>query len=249
MKRNFEKNTLSEFQKFLSQLLPQSSFIWEDVPQEKEPPDWYLTIDGKLYAVEATTIVVDLEISPNMKIPEPKVTNTLVRFVKEVEDQAKYRKILKGCYLIALSPIANLSEHHDKLMEELLNYIQKTKNEIQLEKHKPFSNNQISIQKVDCDNDRVGHMVFLGVKSDRDSQDELESKIHEALKSKTNKLKGISNPKILLLFDDFHYSHISDWLSAIANCDYKKNFECIVQIDPPNNNRILWTSNLNWKIG
>jgi len=57
MKSISEDYCKEAFNKYLETQLPLLALSWFPVPLAEEPPDYYLHIDGKKYAVEMTTLM------------------------------------------------------------------------------------------------------------------------------------------------------------------------------------------------
>ena len=249
MKRSHEEITRVEFDKIVKSIFPNSAIVWEDVPQHLEPPDWYLTLDNARYAVEATTIVDFLSITPTSKLSAPSVSASLSAFIKEVEKLAKDQDILSGAYIVTLCPIPNFAENRDKLRDDLLGYVRQTKTLPAAEEYilGYVREQSISIKKIHDDKDYVSAGISMGVKWEGESQKDLLGYVSNTLAEKVYKLRAISEPIILLLLDDFHYSFVADWSSAISLCPDKSRFCCICRIAPPDHNTILWANSSEWK--
>jgi hypothetical protein len=251
MKRPNEEATRAEFQRILSQNFPNAKISWEDVPQKREPPDWYVTLDDAQFAVEATTIYDFLTVTASTKMSAALVSAALQSFIKkDVEQQGRAAGILRGTYNVTLAPIPNLSEHRAELARRFLEYIEQTKND---EKADLYSlgyvqNSQITIQKIHCQKDSVMAGILMGVKWEGEAQEDLKDGLSKALADKNYKLRNVSAPKILLLEDNFIYSFMAEWASAISQCDDKTSFECILRIASPDKNQVLWAKSARWNL-
>jgi len=62
MKRPHEIMSNDSFALWLASRFPREPVGWVDVPQQNEPPDWYINIGSKTFAGEATSMVESLEI-------------------------------------------------------------------------------------------------------------------------------------------------------------------------------------------
>jgi hypothetical protein len=249
MKRTYEEITRIEFDKVAKSTFPNASLVWDEVPQHLEPPDWYLTLGNIRYAVEATTVVDFLSITPDSKLSAVNVSSTLFAFIKDVEKSAKDQEILSGAYIVTLCPIPNFSQNRKKLCDDLLDYIRQTKS---LPSAPEFTlgyvrQQRVSIKKEHNNKDYVSAGLSMGVKWEGDAQEDLLQSISNALAEKVYKLRAVSQPIILLLLDEFHYSFMADWTSIISSCSDRVHFCCICRILPPDNSVILWANSPEWK--
>jgi hypothetical protein len=248
MKRSYEEITKVEFDKLVKTIFPNASLVWEDVPQNLEPPDWYLTANNIRHAVEATSVVDLLSITPDSKLSAINVSATLSEFINDVEKSAKDQGILSGAYTITLCPIPNLSENRKILTDKFLNYISQTKS---LQSAAEYTlgyvrQHRVSIKKEHNDKDYVAAGISMGVKWDGEAQEDLSQLVSNAVSAKVHKLRSVSEPIILLILDEYHYSSLADWINVISSCLDRFHFYCICRIAPPDGNAILWAQDLAW---
>jgi hypothetical protein len=212
MKRHHEDLTRVEFDKIAKAIFHNVALVWEDVLQYLEPPDWYLTIGDARYAVEATTIVDFLQITPTSKLPAANVSQTMHAFVDEVEKLAKDQQLLSGAYIVTLCPIPNFAENRNELRDKLLGYISETKPLSSADEYTLgyVREHRVSIKKIHDTKDYVSAGISLGVKWEGESQKDLLESVSKALADKAHKLRSVANPIILLLLDDSHYSFMAD---------------------------------------
>jgi|SRR5215207_4054752 len=249
MKRPYEEITRVEFDRLAKSIFPNASLVWEDVPRNLEPPDWYLTLNKIRYAVEATSVVDLLSITTEKKLPATNVSATLFALIKDVEKAAKAQGILSGAYSVNLCPIPNFSENRQILFDKMLAYIRQTK----ILQYAPSQTlgyvryQRISITKVHNDKDGVFSGISLGVKRDGEPQAELIQLVSKALTEKMHKLRMISEPIILLLLDEYHYSFVADWTGVIEACSDRFHFCCICRISLPDESTVLWAKSEEWR--
>jgi hypothetical protein len=249
MKRSYEENTRIEFDRLMRTIFPDASIVWEDVPEHVDPPDWYLELDNIRYAVEATSIVGLLPITLNRKIPTTNVSMTLYTFIKNVEKSARDQEILSGAYVVMLGPMPNFSENREKLSNDLLTYIRETRSfesasvcTLGFVRHQ-----RIWIKKEHNNKNYVTAAISMGGMRGADAQEELSQLVSRTLSQKTHKLRRVSEPIILLVLDEYHYSFLADWTKVISACPDRFHFYCICRISPADGNSILWTKTSGWK--
>lgn len=158
MKQLHEETSKIEFDKYIRIIFPFSQPVWEEV--ENDPPDWFLTIDNTLYAVEATTIVELLGLKNNT-LSSFSVSASLHNFVKSIESLAVKKGILNGTYIIKLCPIPNFSQHQRQLCKFFLNYIRNTRELPEAdEKFDGYvGRNRISIRKLNNNENYVNELA------------------------------------------------------------------------------------------
>jgi hypothetical protein len=243
MKRRHELICREGFDNYLSSRYPQLDRKWEE--PEIDPPDWYIYIGDYLYAVEATSITEYMSVGQGDPVPSPAVMTSLTEFVDEIEQEAIDQGILSGAYLISLAPIPNLRKHKKELISRFLDYISNTKDVPSAPEHSlgKIHNNRVSIVKMHNRSSFITEMISGGVKSGHDAQVELEAYLADAIATKQHKLQGIGDPLVLLILDAYHYSHLSDWSSAIATISGKQAFQAIVRVSSTSEANVIWPPN------
>ena len=248
MKRPYEEITKVEFDRLAKSTFPNASLVWDEVPQHLEPPDWYLTLNDIRYAVEATSVVDFLAITPESKLSALNVSTTLFAFIKDVEKSAKDQGILSCAYIVTLCPIPNFSQNRENLSDKLLNYIRQTKSLQSADEYTLgyVRQQRVSIKKEHNNKDYVSAGLSMGVKWEGEAQEHLSQLVSTALSEKLHKLRAVSEPIILLLLDEYHYSFMADWTSVIVSCPDRFRFCCICRILPPDGSIIIWAKSAEW---
>jgi hypothetical protein len=249
MKRKYEEITKIEFDRLVKSIFPNASLVWHDVPQHIEPPDWYLTLDKNLYAVEATSVVDFLSFTFENRLSVINISTTLFAFIKEIEKSAKEEGILSGAYIVSLCPIPNFSANRKAIASHLLNYIRQTKTLQSAPEHTLgyVRHQRLSIIKEHDNKDYVYAAISMGAKWEGEAQQALLQSVSKAISEKAHKLRNVSEPFILLLLDGFQYSFMTDWTSVIASCPDRFHFSCICRISPPDSSVIVWAKSAEWK--
>ena len=245
MKQPHEERCKVEFDKLARNIFPHSQLVWEEV--KDDPPDWFLTIDSVRYAVEATTIV-ELLASTDYELSSVDVSASLHGFVKSIEKSAIKENILNGAYLITLCPIPNFAQNRRKLHNDLMDYIRNTRDLPNADEYTLgyVGHQRISIKKISGNKNDVTEGIFFGDKLEVDAQKDLAQFISQALSQKADKLRRITDPIILLLMDEYQYSFIADWNSAVNSCENRVQFDVICRVTPNEPSTILWSRSPNW---
>src|SRR4030042_4903594 len=104
MKSESEEFCKSCFDKYLRELLPDSNFIWTEVEQKQEPPEFYLSVDEVKYAVEVTRLILKADVGTKDALPIGIVRDLLRKFIiDDVETIALQNHFLSGSYLVNFS--------------------------------------------------------------------------------------------------------------------------------------------------
>jgi len=207
-KSKVEEFCKAQFDEFIKSSLEPNSIYWEDVPQKEEPPDYYLYLDNRKYAVEVTTLMEKKSVG-EAELPLFAILGTLSRIVKDIERRALFQGILKGAYIIDFSlPITDLSRIRERLKKELLEYIKTTKSKTSAPEKTIFKHNRqrCTIEKKHDKKDYVGMMGPHDAKWERDIIIEACGLIQERINEKFRLLSGIQNKKILLLYNAYGFA-------------------------------------------
>ncbi len=110
-----------EFDRWLKDQLPGTSISWAD---GSEPPDFWLSLNGRKYAVEVTRILCE---------DDRAVTASLWGVVADTEDEARKAGKLSGTYVVEFAgPIKTFPKWRDELKARILDYAKWTAS---LQKH------------------------------------------------------------------------------------------------------------------
>lgn len=241
MKRRHELTTQQCFDKYLEVNYPGIARNWEE--PEIDPPDWFLTLGNKRFAVEATSITDLINIGHSI-VPSPAINFALSDFVDELETRAKERGILSGGYFVALAPIPNLHEHKEELLSRFLQYIEDTQNDSSPEELSLgyIRHNNISISKFNSERNYIGEAIQFDAKWEGEAQDELNEYLKHSLDTKKSKLEQINEPIVLLILDAYHHSDITSWKDAINSIPSRNSYALIARINPPDDVTIIWST-------
>ena len=112
------------FDRYLTSRFKSSIIEWSD---GAEPPDFYLTLDAKRYAVEVTALIEQIKLGPE-EVSINSISNSLWRMVDEAEREAAIRGALNGCYIVyLLEPIEKLAKRKSLIIQWILDYVVATK--------------------------------------------------------------------------------------------------------------------------
>jgi len=246
MKRGDEEFCRSEFDKFLSRFTDQIQ--WEGVEQANEPPNYYLELNHRRFAVEVTSLHEVVDIAPNPLTATGFVAASK-RFVEMIEQVAHNQGILHGAYVITIKPLNNFAQIKELIMERILDYLRATKSLSSAREQIVFEQNHhtFSIQKMHDGTNYVTFGIPLDAKWEGESIKELQESLESVLAEKKGKLIRLGEPKILLLLDSYHYLPSSEWKDCLSGISILSDFHTVFLASTEGSN-LLYSENKNWVI-
>lgn len=252
MKREDEEYCKTQFDIFLKKFLNSPETEWEEVPQKKEPPDYYLQLDSTRFAVEVTTLLEKIPVGDASPVGAAAVYKTLQDFVGGVETAAKTSGNLRGEYVLYLTPIDNFSYLRNEIQEGLLEYIRDTRN-LEMASWKVVFREIVlphqqlcQIQKVGSKPDKVYVSVAGIPKSGADIIRDLCFLLNERLDKKVKLLKKIGEPKILLLLDEYVFSDPEDYKACLDQIPSLDSFHTLFVVQDRRNSFLLNSQHDDW---
>lgn len=220
---------------------------WDTVPQQFEPPDYYLTIEGNRYAVEVTGITDKIDLNGET-YESLCVSNSLHRFVDEIEKEAKSKGILAGTYVIGLSPLSDFRVRREEIRLKLLEYIEITQNMRKAKSEKVVDNGfeRINIEKLDISENTIEPVMSYTPKWKGESIEELRYALNHSLNIKSQKLSKIYDPIILIFLDSFIYLDVPDWENIIEQLEISSKFHTICLVSQRDHLSILMSKEKTW---
>ena len=208
MKSKTEELCRSKFDEFMRAISESSSIRWQGVAQRDEPPDYYLYLNGAKYAVEVTSLMEKSEVG-NLELPQIAVVASLWQLVDEVETTARRNDFLNGAYVVSFSgPLADFRKIRGRLFDNLLTYVKATRNLSTAPEQVVFQQGiqACTIQKHHDQKSYIGKVPPSRVKWEAEIAEEICALLEERVNAKHHKLREISDPKILLLYDAYHFA-------------------------------------------
>jgi len=246
MKREDEEFARSEFDRFLRGRTGDEKPVWDEVAQAEEPPDFYLSLGAKRYAVEVTGILSQTELGAG-RVPQIGVVVSSRRFVQRIERQTRCDGSLSGAYTVTVRPIENFNDRATELEEAIANYIRKNKDA----ESAPAENlgrqrlDSWRIHKVHSQSDNLYFVFLPSAKFEGEIVKELRSLITDRIAEKREKLKLIDNPKILLLVDRYSWADSEIWFKS-APTSYKE-FHTLFTAAHERSSFVLHTEEPKWR--
>jgi len=214
MERKSEIICREGFSRFLLKTLDSKDIHWERV--EDDPPDYLLTLfRQRLFAVEVTEAkIYRKSIMDKEQVQEEKRFRSYhIRYVEQIEQEAKENGILRGAYFIEFKfPLFKSSKYRNflsDLKKDCFQYIRETRHLNYAAKKELFLGNRwiSSIEKVHQNKDII--YPTFGMRSARlqspQNMQIVKNFLQGAINDKIRKLekRSIKEPKILLLYDSY----------------------------------------------
>lgn len=251
MKRKDEEFCKLRFHQYILGMYPAETIRWEDVPSKEEPPDFYLYLNGIKYAVEVTDMIEKIDVGTARTIPRNIVNLTYVNFVKKIEKEARENGWLSGTYTILFHRvIKNFGAIEDEIREQLLYYIQNTK-ELESAQALEFFRGYGRVCSINKSNN-TKNIIYPGLpasskwegQSTKDSQILLE----ERLKDKVLKLRDLSMQVILLIYDtNGYFPNNKAFLEAVPQLSETSRFHTVFIVSSNFGDFLLCSKIGEWK--
>ena len=252
-KRDDEELCRAVFDTYLLTLFASEEIIWTPVEQQDEPPDFYLELAGENYAVEVTSLIEKMRMGGGIERPFFSTLFPLKELIDGVSIRALQDNNLKGGYIVVFKePFDNFGKIKSKLEEGLLAYILKTKDEVSDSEETIYSkfNRVCTIEKVHNEVRMLWNRGGINI-------DGMESDIcrlaKEAIQEKAHRLRNISLPKIILLYDLYGFSeyNLSNPLirkrCAKALANQCRSFKAIFVIRDDRKGFVFYPEEMEWK--
>jgi len=254
MKRADEEFCKAQFDTFIKQFFTLPEVIWEEVAQRDEPPDYYLFLGNTRFAVEVTTLMELVSVSASSRLPHFHIHRLLEQFVDNVEEIARKEGYLQGNYLVAFSTaIDNLTDVQDGMRDKLLEYIQTTSIvetaplETVFERIAPQQRSQrCGIQKLGSKPNRVVVGGPVWSKWEGEAAEGICDLLSESLNTKADKLRGIGEPKILVLLDEYRFANRQMYEDCVHRLSSLAHFHTVFVVWDQNEGFPLYSHNLDW---
>ncbi|HXV63934.1 MAG TPA: hypothetical protein VEK15_24760 [Vicinamibacteria bacterium] len=231
MKRADEEYCKDTFSTFLARHFAGSQVSWSEVPQNEEPPDYYLTIDGKRYAVEVTSLIDDVIIGESVRMSNVGARRSLVTLCEDMKRNLAERGLLFGAHVMTLQPIEGLRDLRPLIEKRVIEYVQRTRfekaaaREVLVRKGRA----RIAIQKHHDQSDQLYWVISGGAKWEGQMRHDIARLLEEALRDKRRKLREVETPIILLLLDRYHHGSAEMWKDAADDSEFG-GFQIVARI-------------------
>jgi hypothetical protein len=245
MKTPQEEFCKSEFHMFLKSSIDLSSITWSD---GDEPPDYYVDLSGREFAVEVTTLMENFQVDAR-SLSRIEIITSLWNMVDAVQEEAEAQNILRGTYTVSFSrPIENFGRHRLRIKREILEYVRSTQyleNAPEIE----YLVDEIRMVSIHKNHDKSNKIVPLGpanAKWKSQAREEICQLINKCLSDKVHKLRNISLPKILLLRDAYHFADQEMHVDCTPQLALLPNFHTVFVIRNNEDGFVLHSEEANW---
>ena len=222
MRSKIEEYCKNRFDQYLSTNGQIMRIVWEE---GEDPPDYYVQIEDQRFAVEVTTIVESVSLG-SRTLSDITATASLWRIVEEIEENAKSQGILRGIYTVHFRAHPdNIRKMRPIMVTSILEYVKQTQNmftapEAIIEHEDAYI---CAIEKIEGDADMIAPTGPNGAKWEGEIRSQACALLTECFEKKVYKLRNIIFPKILLLYDAYHFAEprmYRECLTTIPNISF-----------------------------
>ena len=182
------------------------------------PPDYELQIGGVVFAVEVTRVCEQVPLRGRL-VPAEGIEASLSRFVDDLRDAVLAEGPIPGSYVLSLDGGEITREQVDRAKSLALKYVGETAlSETAAEESLLRSGEaEWTIEKMGATEPLIEEITCAsldGISGD-DIRVGFPKLVAEAVATKRHKLRNVSEPKVLLLVDAYHYAEAPDWANAL----------------------------------
>ncbi len=240
-----EERCKNAFDTFLKQRYQDGDIIWTCGDRNK-PPDYFLQLRGNKYAVEVTSILEKATLG-NKTIDHIGIDKSVKRFIENIQKDAIKRGILKGAYIVRYKPIRDFEKQKQAIATRIRDYLRRTQNVSSAPAEDIADKGHLRWYIYKLQSDKSYLLRTTGdAKWGGEAEYELCNLLSKALETKVKKLKNISLPKILLLYDRFAWIDADEWSQYLAKLSYVDNFHTIFLVSDKSSNSILHSIESSW---
>lgn len=246
MKRADEEFCKRCFNSYLISMIKDKRIRWEE--EINDPPDYYLCLDDKKYAVEVTIITEIIKVD-SKELSHAALINSVNKFLHEVEKLCLSEGILSGLYGFSYwGPFSNFRQTKEKIKKSIIDYVHRTREDKQAPEEPiiAYGDERCSIQKLQ--NKKQGIIKTLGptfVKWEKEAQEVACKILQHAINDKVFKLRKINLPKILLLMNAYPFTFgRQTFKSCIPKISGANIFETIFIVERYDSGYVLFGKDL-----
>lgn len=241
--REDEEHCKNAFDTFLKQRYQGGDITWVC---GDEPPDYFLQLRDNKYAVEITSVLEKAALGNKIR-DHLEIDKSIKRLIEDIQKDAIEKGILNGAYIVRYKPIRDFGKQKQGISTRITDYLKRTKNvsspqakDIAGEGHLRWY-----IRKLHSEKSYLNGTTD-DAKWEAEAEDELCNLLNKVLERKVKKLKTISLPKILLLYDRFVWIDADGWRQYLAKLSYVDNFHTIFLVSDKSSNSILHSIESSW---
>lgn len=209
------------------------SIKWSQYEPEgpQRAPDWFVTLDGKQFAVEITSISHQKKTGGKVFTDE-RVWASQKKTIAAVEEKCRKEGVLTGIYYVKfIDIVANRPKMSNNVTQMLFDYVKKTQPVYQASKQTiaPNGVDVCTIEKTAIHETGDGIYYSSSISKDVEAGSvPLCDVVRESVNKKAKKLAKVSEPVILLLDENGYHEPPHEWLSCLDNLPSTSSFHSII---------------------
>jgi hypothetical protein len=241
--REDEENCKSAFDEFLRIHYQDNDIAWQG---GNEPPDYYLTLCGTIYAVEVTSLFEDIKLGEKTS-SHLGFRKAVLKFLRQIEQEARQKGILNGAYIVGYKPLSDFGKQKKSISKSIIAYLQATQSVSSAPAEKIMGSGRLTWDIEKCHSEK---QYLTGTTSDakweHQAVDELSILLNKVLDDKVHKLATISYPKILLIAGRYPWVERGVWNNCLPNLNQLGKFHTIFLVSHDRGNSVLHSIESTW---
>ena len=243
-----EETCAQIFEQYLKEHFAVHSIVWEE---GDEPPDRYMLVQDRRYAVEVTTLVASLPLACNSKRPLPGIHAIHDRLVEETERIALERGILDGAYSVCfIRSIVGRRELEREASDFILDFVKETSGDDTSELRRFDSSSSYLPLGYIVKHHRKYPRLCGGqppiVASEAALCREARRILEDRVKTKIGKLARLGLPKVLLLLDATLLMEPKYFLANPMRSNWEESVDAAFLIRGDGEVTELWSRIVRW---
>lgn len=243
-----EEHCTQIFERYLEERFDVRDVAWEE---GKEPPDRYMIVQDRRYAVEITTLIASIPLATKSKRPLPGIHAIHARFVEKMERTALDQGILDGAYSVCFgSSIVGRRELEREVSDFILDFVRRTGGDDASEPKAFYSSTSYRplgwIVKHHRRYPRLCGAPPPIVASEAALCREARRILEDRVTEKTRKLERITLPKVLLLLDATLLMELANFLACPVQRAWEESLDAAFLIRGDSEVTELWSRIVNW---
>lgn len=196
-----------------------------------DPPDWLLEIAGKRFAVEVTSIHGTTNLDGHQRT-WTQLSQELSAFGHEVCREVQERVQVRGRFMAGFPPISKLKRYRHEIVQNLITYFESRRlatNRMSRDIVFRADGHDITVWSLGAGVSVLVPLPLLAGRWIVRLEDQLTDQLVGVVRKKTEKLKDIKEPKILVILDQYGLqSSLEAWQSRLPA--EMSNFEAVVRV-------------------
>lgn len=249
--REGEDPCVQLFRRYLEKRLDAENVVLEKVAMGEDPPDYFMLVQNRRYAVEITTLIASIPLKASTSRPLPEIHEIHTRLIKKIEKSAYDQGILDGAYSVCYGEsIIDHPELECHVFDFVLDFMRSTRG---IDRSDPMMLRSpaslhplVWIVKHHRRYARLCCTPPVIVASEAEVNTAAQRILAERVAEKIRRLTGLTLPKILLLWDAFFPFGVAQFLPTPVQEDWEESIDATFLVQHSGKVTELWSRIINW---